>query len=153
MAETNPNGRPTIYTEKLAETICSRLAKGESLRTICRDDEMPNASTVHAWVNEKESFSKQYDTARAEQAKALFDEILEIADDGTSDFVTKKNANGQEYEAVDSEHISRSRLRVDARKWYLSKVLPKVYGDKMDLTTDGEALPSPILSAIIKKEE
>lgn len=141
-------GRPTIFTQELAEKICSRLASGESLRAICRDDDMPNASTVHAWVFENEAFSKQYAKAREYQAAHLFDELLEIADDGTNDYVTKHTADGKEYEAVDSEHISRSRLRVDTRKWYISKVLPKIYGDKMDVTSDGKALPVPILNFV-----
>ena len=131
--------RPTIYTKELANTICSRLAQGESLRAICRDPLMPDVSTVRLWKNEdREGFSSQYEDARQDQTQHLFDELLEIADDGQADHIMRKGSDGKEYEAIDAEHIARSRLRVDTRKWYLSKVLPKVYGDKLDLTSGGD---------------
>lgn len=139
-------GRPTIYTEELANTICIRLASGESLRRICFDAEMPNASTVHAWVlDDKEGFSKKYARARAIQAEEMFDEILDIADDGSNDFMTITKGD-VEYNVEDREVTNRSRLRVDSRKWYLSKVLPKKFGDKLDLTSGGEKLPTPIMN-------
>lgn len=137
-------GRPSIYTEELALKICARLALGESLKTICYDKEMPNASTVHAWVLEdKEGFSKKYARARNIQAEVMFDEILEIADDGTNDLMTITKGHDS-YNIEDKEVTNRSKLRVDSRKWYLSKVLPKKFGDKLDLTSDGEKLPTPI---------
>lgn len=139
-------GRPSIYTEKLAKDICDRLAKGESLRAICRDDEMPDVSTVRAWTDERPDFSSQYGKARSSQAQHLFDELLEIADDGTNDFVEKELERGKVVINPNTEHIARSRLRVDTRKWYLSKVLPKLYGEKVDLTTNGKDLPTPIIS-------
>jgi hypothetical protein len=133
-------GRPTIFTQELAKTICRRLAEGETLRAICRDDAMPDRSTVMDWLDKKEDFSSQYDAARIKQAHHLFEELLEIADDGTNDFVEKETEKGKVIVTADKEHISRSRLRVDTRKWFLSKVLPKVYGDKLDVTTDGKAV-------------
>lgn len=147
-------GRPSIYTLELADKICLRLSQGESLRVICFDEDMPNASTVHAWVLEdKEGFSKKYAYARNIQAEVMFDEILEIADDGSNDLMTITKGNVS-YNVEDKEVTNRSRLRVDSRKWYLSKVLPKKFGDKMDVTSDGKALPTPILSGItIKNNE
>lgn len=138
--EGNLGGRPSIYTEELALKICERLAAGESLRVICFDKEMPNASTVHAWVLEdKEGFSKKYARARDIQAEVMFDEILEISDDGTNDYmsITKGNVT---YNVEDREVTNRSKLRVDARKWYLSKVLPKKFADKIDVTSGGETI-------------
>lgn len=132
------NGRPTKYTDKLAKAICKRLALGESIRTISLDEDMPNASTIHAWVLEdKEGFSKHYARARDIQAEVMFDEILQIAD-GSDKVVDKGN------EKKASAYAQNQKLRVDARKWYLSKVLPKKYGDKLDVTSDGKALPQPI---------
>lgn len=130
----NHIGRPSIYTHELALEICKRLSAGESLRTICLDEGMPAATTVHQWVIEdKEGFSKQYARARAIQAENMFDEILEIADgsDNVVDIGTEKKS---------SAYAQNQRLRVDSRKWYLSKVLPKKFGDKMDVTSDGEAI-------------
>lgn len=88
-------------------------------------------------------FREQYARARESQAEVMFDEILEIADDGSNDFMTVKKGN-LEYEMENKEVTNRSRLRVDSRKWYLSKVLPKKFGDKLDMTTNGKDLPTPI---------
>ncbi len=145
--------RPSDYTPELAIEICKRLATGQSLRHICLADEMPAATTVHQWVLEdkgadkegKGGFSNQYARARAIQAENMFDEILEISDDGSNDYMTITKGDVQ-YNVEDHEVTNRSRLRVDSRKWYLSKVLPKKYGDKLDLTSGGDKLPQPIIN-------
>jgi len=137
------NGRPTKFTKALALKICQRIALGESLRRVCRDEKMPVTSTVMLWVLEdRGGFSEQYAKAREMQAENMFDEILDIADDGSNDFYTKTDADGNEYDVPNHELLNRSRLRVDTRKWYLSKVLPKKFGDKLDLTSLGERLPT-----------
>lgn len=141
-------GRPSIFTKEIAEKICERLALGETLRGICIDDGMPDVRTVLGWLVEpgKKEFSHLYAQARLAQAQHLFDELMEIADDGRNDWVQKQLKNGETATVLDQEHVQRSRLRVDTRKWYLSKVLPKVYGDKVDMTTNGKDLPVPILN-------
>src|SRR5690606_8467561 len=103
-------------------------AEGKSLRSICKEPDMPAASTVFLWLTQHEDFSEQYARAREAQADALFDEILEIADDTSQDFIAKGNPDGSETQVVDHEHIQRSRLRVDARKWMAGKLRPKKYG-------------------------
>lgn len=129
-----PAGRPSSFTEELGSRICERLAAGETLRAICKDDDMPVVSTVISWVAhaDKKEFSKQYARARLAQAQHYFDDLLSIADDQSRDAVTPAS-------------VARDRLRVDTRKWYLSKVLPKIYGDKLDLTSNGKDLPVPII--------
>ncbi len=121
-------GHPTIYTEKLATIICERIASGESLRRICKDDSMPARKTIHLWLldEDKKSFLHQYNIASDIRADELFDSLQIIAD----------NTKGE---------VQRDRLRVDTRKWYLSKIMPKKYGDKLDLTSDNKVLPSPLL--------
>jgi hypothetical protein len=139
-------GRPSIYTPELATAICTRLEAGESLRSICRDDAMPDRDTVIRWATEKTDFSNQYATARDRGLDSMAEETLEIADDGSNDWMEKRNSDGSTYEAVNSEHIQRSRLRVDTRKWYLSKLAPKRYGDhsRVEHTgADGKDLPAP----------
>jgi hypothetical protein len=117
-------GRPTLYTPELADVICSRLADGESLRAICRDDGLPDERTVRGWARDADHvFFPQYARAREIAYHAMADDLLEIADDSTGDL----DADGK----VNADHIARSRLRVDTRKWMLSKMLPKVYGDKI----------------------
>lgn len=121
-------GRPTKYTKALGDTICQRLADGESLRSICRDEGMPDERTVRSWtLEENHPISPQYAKARESQYLKWAEELLDIADDGTNDYV-KRPEGGM---ALNAEHINRSRLRVDTRKWLLSKMLPKVYGDKL----------------------
>jgi hypothetical protein len=151
--------RPTKFTSKLGLTICKRIAGGESLRNVCCDENMPNRSSVHLWIlagkasdasPELKAFSDQYELSIEVRAENMFDEIEEIADDGRNDYMTKVNNDGLEYEVVNSEHIQRSRLRVDARKWKLSKMLPKKFGEKLDLTSGGKALPSPIYGGVSK---
>ncbi len=67
------------------------------------------------------------------QADALFDEALEIADEASGDWTTDKNGKL----ALDHEHVQRSRLRVDTRKWAAGKLAPKRYGDKIQHTGEG----------------
>lgn len=87
---------------------------------------MPSRSAFLNWLREDEDVLRQYTRAREHQADFLVDEILEISDDGKRDY--KRDADGNI--VVDHDHIARARLRVDSRKWFASKVLPKKYGDK-----------------------
>lgn len=138
-------GRPTIYSHDLVDAICERISSGESVRTICKDEKMPNASTIYEWLNDatKSYFSEQYAKARNKQADHLFEEILDIADDGTNDWIEREDPDNPGWQ-FNGEHYQRSRLRIDARKWYLSKVLPKKYGEKIDVdhTTNGKDIPA-----------
>lgn len=123
-----PKGSGSRYTPEIAKEICERLAKGESLQDICKDKHMPAASTVCLWnIDNLHGFSEQYARARRSQAELMANEILKIADD------TSKDEFG-ELGIPNNVSVQRHRLMVDTRKWYLSKVLPKVYGDKLALT-------------------
>ena len=106
-------GRPSVYTPEIAEKICERLSQGESLKSICRDEEMPADSTVRQWaIDDHEGFSAHYARARDGYLDHMADETLVISDDSEGD-------------------VARDRLRVDTRKWYLSKLAPKRYGDRL----------------------
>lgn len=150
-------GRPTVYSDELAATICTRLAEGESLRKICADDTMPSKATVMCWLFEpiedgdsKLEFRTQYDRARQAQAELMADEIVDIADDTSGDVTTHEDGG----ETVNHDHIARSRLRVDSRKWKVSKLLPKVYGDRLQHTGEGGGpiRVAPDLSKLSKEE-
>lgn len=125
--------RPTDYSQELAATICSKLADGESLKSICSADEMPDKATVYRWIIAHEEFRDLYARAREDQADTLADEIIDIADQSNHDTIVDEHGN----ERPDGEWIARSRLRVDARKWVASKLKPKKYGDSM--THKGDA--------------
>ncbi len=134
--------RPTDYTKELGNAICDRISLGESVRNIVKSEEMPSSSTIYRWLldEDKQEFWEQYEKARNIQAELMFEELLEIADDGRNDIYTRENNDGSTYDVTNTDVISRSRLRVDTRKWYLSKVLPKKFGEKMDVTSDGKSI-------------
>src|SRR5574343_626122 len=126
-------GRPSDYSQDLADIICARLAEGESLRTVCKDDDMPCKTTVFMWMRTNAEFLNQYTRAKEESADALIEDILDIADDGTNDWMEKRNAEGENIGwSLNGEHVNRSRLRVDARKWIAEKLKPKKYGAKLE---------------------
>lgn len=123
------------YSQDTADTICARIAGGESLRAICEGEGMPDKATVFRWLADdaNTAFRDQYARAREMQADTLFDDILEISDDARNDWMERNGDDAEGYE-LKGEHIQRSRLRVDARKWMAGKLRPKVYGDKVDLS-------------------
>ncbi len=75
-----------MYPEETRDKILGRIANGESLRGICRTEGMPPAPTVCRWLAEDESFRERYARAREAQADALFDDILDIADNSKDCF-------------------------------------------------------------------
>lgn len=124
-----PGGRPTKYSEELATEFCSRLVDGTSTRKVCQADDMPSTSTIFKWMAEKPEFSEQYAKAKAQAAEALAEEIFDIADDNAFDYTEGKDGELR----VNNDAIQRARLRVDVRKWYLSKIVPKKYGEKQQI--------------------
>src|ERR1700742_3321372 len=131
-------GRPSRFTEEIADAICERLADGESLRTICLSDEMPHKATVFRWLGDDRyaSFRDQYARAREAQGDAYADEIIDIADDGSNDWMESREDGDATGWKINGEHIQRSRVRIDSRKWLAGKLKPKVYGDKTLLGSD-----------------
>lgn len=146
-------GRPSEFAQEIADSICERISDGESLRKICTDEAMPHAATVCRWLAAHEQFREQYALAREAQADALFDEMLDIADDGRNDWMASQDGEGNEAWRANGEHIQRSKLRLEARKWMASKLQPKKYGDKItqELTGAGGAPLVPVLNVTISK--
>ncbi len=138
------NGRPTTFTQDQADHICAELAVGKSLREICRETEGLVLSTVMRWLSANPSFQEQYARAKSAGVDALAEEILDIADDGTNDWMERHDKDGENIGwQFNGEAARRSQLRIDARKWLLSKLAPKKYGEKVtqEITgTDGAAL-------------
>lgn len=124
-------GRPSTYTRELAARICDDISHGKSVRQICGAGDMPACSTLYKWLIEHDDFSEQYARAREVQAESFADEIVDIADEQPTTVVGKtgKGEDAAEIWGIDSAGIQRNRLRVDARKWVISKLLPKKYGD------------------------
>jgi len=112
-------GRPTDYSDEIAALICSEISSGRSLRSICDDADMPNRATVFKWLAKHASFNDQYAKAQEERTNHFAEEIMEIADEVTGD-------------------TQRDKLRVDTRKWLMSKMAPKRFGDKITQEHTGE---------------
>lgn len=138
-------GRPSIYTQSLAECVCAELSEGKGLRKICAADDMPSRTTVLRWLREREDFRSQYALAKEFAVEALADEILDIADDGTNDFSEDDEGNLK----FNSENVQRSRLRIDSRKWLLAKLMPRKYGDKIDMNHGIQ--PDDPLAALLRQ--
>lgn len=134
------------FSHELFDAICERIADGESLRAICSDADMPNKATVFRWLANDKSLSDQYARARESQADALFDEILDIADDARNDWMARNGDDDSAY-SLNGEHVQRTRLRIDARKWMAGKLRPKVYGEKLELSGNADA---PLTVSIVK---
>ena len=126
---------PTFDREKVSNEILTRMIGGESLRKICREDEMPNIVTFLEWVAKDPALGNQYAYAMQQRAEAMFEEMLDIADDGSNDTYVDENGNKK----TDWDVVGRSRLRVDTRKWALARMSPKKYGDRQILAGDANA--------------
>jgi hypothetical protein len=121
------SGRPTLYTEELGQRICELLADGQTLTRICRENaDLPSDRTIRRWALDREHpFSPQYARAREIGYHAMADATVDTADS----------------EGTDPGQVARDRLKVDTRKWLLSKALPKIYGDKLAIAGDPTGSP------------
>jgi len=141
-------GRPSDFSQEIADTVCLRLADGQTLREICRDEAMPARSTIHLWLLQHEAFSDQYARARDIQVDGWADEIMEISDDGSNDWQEREHGP-----SLNGEHVQRSKLRVDTRKWLMGKAAPKKYGDKVAHEVagkDGGAITTSLTVTFLK---
>lgn len=141
-------GRPSDYSREKATAICDQIEDGRSLRAICQTEGMPAKSTVLLWLALHPEFSAQYARAREAQADKYAEEILEIADDASRDYIETEDGP-----KLNSEHVQRSRLRVDSRKWLASKLAPKKYGEKLELAGDPDRPIVPTLNVSIRREK
>jgi len=118
-------GEVMAFNQAKADAICQALTEGKSLRTAAKEQGISHSHFLD-WVDERAELRDHYARARARGYALLAEEILEISDDSSGDVV--KTESGPK---MNAEFVARARLRVDSRKWMLSKMLPKVYGDKM----------------------
>ena len=124
------------HTQETRDIICDRLSGGESLTSICKDDGMPAKVTVFKWIRNDAEFANQYARAREAQAEHYLDEIIQISDDSVLDTdIDPESGN----ERTNHDVIQRAKLRVDTRKWAMSKLAPKKYGDRITHGGDPDA--------------
>jgi hypothetical protein len=112
-------------------TICERIEEGESLRSVLRDSDMPSSRTFFKWLDKDDSKVKQYARATVMRADAMFDEMIEISDTPQDGIETTTKANG-DVDIKKGDMLGHRRLQIDTRKWSLSKMNPKKYGDKVE---------------------
>lgn len=127
-------GRPSGCTPEVTEEICMRLSTGESLVGICKDDHMPALGTVMGWFNgQHEEFSERYARAQAARSEYLMAELEAIADTPCKD-------------STEAQH---RRLQVDTRKWIISKLYPRKYGDRVEQILSGDVKVETITRTVI----
>lgn len=145
-------GRPTVYTEKLGLKICRRIAEGELITAMCSEKGMPSRSTIALWEIDGKHAEFSDALARARKARADYwaEEMVEIGDDGSRDY--KQDADGEF--VVDHDHIQRSKLRVDLRRFLTARHDPDRYGDRqtIDLNARGEKKISEMTIEEIREE-
>jgi hypothetical protein len=128
-------GRPSKYSDELADIICERLMDGKSLREICRDDDaMPHRITVIRWMAADPAFATKCAYAREEQGDYMDDLILETAN------------------ACTPETAAADRVKIAAYQWRAAKLRPKKYGDNSKHTLSGPD-DGPIKVELTREEQ
>jgi hypothetical protein len=129
---TSKRARSSTCSEAVAAEICRRLSEGESLRAICRNEAMPARQTVADWLTRDSAFFERYTRARLVGLDDMADELLEIADGA---------GGGEEGSAARaSADVQQAKLRIDTRKWLLSKLAPQRYGDRIQHEHSGDVV-------------
>jgi hypothetical protein len=117
--------RPTKYTKEIGETICGRLVEDESLRSICAEPGMPAVPTVSSWIANNGEFRDIYALAREFQAHCILDEVIELVDEVSTEWVEKVRANGRVVRGLNRKNLPRCRLRCEVRHWVAEQLLAR----------------------------
>jgi hypothetical protein len=130
----NKGGRPPKYSLELAKKICDMIADGYTLRQIQKTEGMPTKTQILRWAldTRKPEFCDLYAKAMQVRLDRMAQEIVDICDDCTNDWMEREGKT-----LVNNEAVNRARLRVDTRKWLLSKLAPQKYGDKQQIEHSG----------------
>mgnify|MGYP006274245575 CR=1 FL=1 len=131
-------GRPSGYTDAIADEICERLVRGESLESITKDEHMPHVATVYRWLNKYEEFCDMYARAREDQADTLADQIIAIADEHPETIPIYDKDGALLEIKVDSALLQWQRNRMEARKWTAAELKPRKYGERQILAGDAD---------------
>jgi hypothetical protein len=133
-----PAGRPSEQVpQNKAEEILSWIESGRPLREFCRIEGNPAWRTVYDWLDKDKEFGARFARAREIGHDVIADECLEIADDGSNDYMTITRGD-ETYNVEDKEFVNRSRLRIETRLKLLAKWNPKKWGEKLHQELSGE---------------
>jgi len=127
------------YDEEIAQEICDCIATSSfGIRKLKKTKpHWPSVETIFRWLHDHALFRQQYTRAKQSQIESFVDDIIDIADNATNDWM--ENENGTM--VGNHDHINRARLRIDARKWIASKLAPKIYGDsKVEKGSENDAI-------------
>lgn len=141
-------GNQTIpYDDAIADQVCNAIAtQSKGLGTIIRDLGLDiSPALIYKWISQNDSFRERYARAKADQARVLADEITEIADNTQEGQIITEKPDGVEIKRADM--LEHRKLRIESRKWLAAKLLPKVYGDKLDMNVSGSLDVASRLSA------
>lgn len=124
-----------VRTQAHADRIVEGVSEGIPLRALCRELGI-SKSEVYRWRNEDAEFEGRIARARIEGFDAIAEEALEIADDGSNDWMERRRDDGSVDEVLNHEHVQRSKLRIETRLKLLAKWDPKRYGDRQLIGSD-----------------
>jgi hypothetical protein len=125
--------KKTLATRAAFNKVCDRIEAGESVKDITADSKKAGISQSGFYKMMRagdDGLVERYTHAREVQADRMAEEILEIADDARNDFMVKAGKDGKKTTAFNDEHVRRSHLRIETRKWLAGKHRPKVYGER-----------------------
>lgn len=131
-----PRGRPNSYNAIMAEAICDEIATGRSVLQITQDQAYPSERTIYRWLEHSDEFRQKYARAREFQAEHYASEIVALADTPVEARKIVIKADGSE-EITIGDAVERTKVQIDARKWYASKLAPKKYGDRLEQFISG----------------
>jgi hypothetical protein len=163
-------GVKSSYTDITARKICAKILDGESLNSICKNPRFPNIQAVKKWLIDPRfsAFREMYYYARRGAVELLMDEVIEIADNTGNDWIETYDKDGKVNGLKpNTEAIQRSRVRIDTRKWLAAKLIPRIYGEKLEIehgvtgdlarllegaTNNDSGLPPPIEGKVINEK-
>lgn len=151
--------RPSLYNPELLDAIVERLAAGEPMAAICREEGMPAARTVRDWIAQKPEVSAAIAHAREDGEDWLAAECLLIADTPQEGVEEKlelvKGADGQMHLVVTErkrgDMLGHRRLQIETRLKLLAKWNPKKYGEKVEV--GGHLTLEQLVAGSARKEE
>jgi len=132
---------PEIEKQRIFDEICDVIINGKSLRTALKEVKL-SSQTFFIWIRDSEKLSKQYAQATIERAELMFEDMFDIADEEAKLTKTKFGTT------VDTGDVQHKRVRIDTRKWALSKMIPKKYGENPEDTTPKNKINSEKLRLI-----
>jgi hypothetical protein len=127
-------GAPTKYNADIAKRICELVAGTTlTLHQVARELGLGHGGVILAWAHRYEEFGQHYARAREDQMQLRADELLEIADDRSNDWVDVETKSGRVVRTLDHEHVKRSEVRIRTRMWLMQRYGPKVFGERLTL--------------------